>query len=614
MLGWVFLFIGIFFGYTVSRSLFPKINWFEQIGSGLIVGLISGTWLVYLFSFLFSYQISITVVMVLLSQLGLWLLTKSNKTSFQKISASSLYLVIIWICIFAVLFYNSSFLIKNDGWYTLPYSYGDLALHGTIIHHFANQERLSLVNPILSTQNLGYPFLIDFHTALLIKMGMSIQSALIVTGLLVMTAFIILLDSFCYYFSKKHSISWIANGIFLLNGGVAWSRFFQDMNGYSFFEFVQKLPFDYTNLDTAGIVWTNVITTHILPQRGFMLGLSTLMLVLFLLQNIWQEKKLSLIKVVIVAVLLGSLPLFHSHSFLLGFPLFAWILLQARFQNKVSTFSIVLVLGISLAIALPQLLYLTQEKSQSFLGFMPGWLHTGNWLVFWLKNLGAALAVYVLSIYAYFNWMKQSFERHLIIPNLAVFIICNIFIFQPNAWDNMKFFELAYLVPCIAAASIMGQFTNTYLKKSISSIIIVLAIIPGIISILYVLQNSSKLISNSELSVAKEIQKIEPNNAIFLTAYNHNHPVTMIAGRTIVLGYPGWLWTHGVDYARVSSDIENMYAGDPSAVDLIKQYNISYVVVGNFERAQHQVNEVYFQQHFPSVLVEEDTVVYKVTQ
>jgi uncharacterized membrane protein len=61
------------------------------------------------------------------------------------------------------------------------------------------------------------------------------------------------------------------------------------------------------------------------------------------------------------------------------------------------------------------------------------------------------------------------------------------------------------------------------------------------------------------------------------------------------MGYPGHIWTHGLEFAERESEIRRIYAGAPDAKALLDKYSIEYAVIGPQERNM-SVNEPFFEQ------------------
>ena len=66
------------------------------------------------------------------------------------------------------------------------------------------------------------------------------------------------------------------------------------------------------------------------------------------------------------------------------------------------------------------------------------------------------------------------------------------------------------------------------------------------------------------LKVASWVRENTGPDAVFLTASDHNQPVTALAGRRVVCGYTGWLYTYGLDdYFAHQRDAYLMLSGQP---------------------------------------------------
>ena len=103
--------------------------------------------------------------------------------------------------------------------------------------------------------------------------------------------------------------------------------------------------------------------------------------------------------------------------------------------------------------------------------------------------------------------------------------------------------------------------------------------------------------------------------AIFLAAPDHNEPIPSLAGRRVVIGYPGWVWSYGLtDWGQKEADVAVMLRGDPRTPELIKQYHVAYVVIGPHERTPSWLaNQTYWEQHGRLVHSNLEYLIYRVT-
>ncbi len=79
------------------------------------------------------------------------------------------------------------------------------------------------------------------------------------------------------------------------------------------------------------------------------------------------------------------------------------------------------------------------------------------------------------------------------------------------------------------------------------------------------------------------------------------------------MGYPGHIWTHGLEYGPRENEIKRIYAGAPDAEALIDKYGATYIVVGPLERNLALVNDQFFT-HFTRVGEVGDYRLYKITE
>jgi len=89
-------------------------------------------------------------------------------------------------------------------------------------------------------------------------------------------------------------------------------------------------------------------------------------------------------------------------------------------------------------------------------------------------------------------------------------------------------------------------------------------------------------------------QKTAPR-ALIIHAPVHNTPV-FLTGRRSLMGYPGHIWTHGLQYLEREGEIRRMYMGTAESEQLLKNNNIDYAVIGPLERAVVPVNERFFSR------------------
>ena len=122
-----------------------------------------------------------------------------------------------------------------------------------------------------------------------------------------------------------------------------------------------------------------------------------------------------------------------------------------------------------------------------------------------------------------------------------------------------------------------------------------------------------QLFTKQEIVLAETIRSNTGSADIFLTADQHNNPILALSGRTIVMGYRGWLWSHGIDYKEREKDVSLMFQGAPDTKDLLRKYNVNYVVIGPAEKNTFWANEAFYSQNYPLFIDENGIKIYKVS-
>ena len=97
------------------------------------------------------------------------------------------------------------------------------------------------------------------------------------------------------------------------------------------------------------------------------------------------------------------------------------------------------------------------------------------------------------------------------------------------------------------------------------------------------------------LRFAEFVKQQTAPRALIIHAPVHNTPV-FLSGRRSLMGYPGHIWTHGLEFAQRESEIKRIYLGSPDAEQLIRNYGIEYAVVGPQEKIVTQVNDLFFSR------------------
>jgi hypothetical protein len=197
----------------------------------------------------------------------------------------------------------------------------------------------------------------------------------------------------------------------------------------------------------------------------------------------------------------------------------------------------------------------------------------------------------------------------------VLFALTNIYLFQPNVFDNMKFMVFSYLVLSIFLGYTMARWIAWSRWGTVAALSIVVSLTTaGALSIARESQISWVFSTPEEIAAARIFRRVIPPEARILTSDQHNHFVPVLTGRRIVMGYRGWLWSYGVDYGQVERDVAAMYAGGSRAAELLAKYDVSYVCLGPSERSLLHANEPFFSARYPVVIRSGPFLVYDVSR
>lgn len=212
--------------------------------------------------------------------------------------------------------------------------YGDLPIHMQIAESFlsgCNQDMSwgGLRSPIFWPEPLTYPFLPDFHAALLVRAGANMSSAFAVTGFLMASSLWVLLYSFTVRVTRSRLGGLLAVAMTICAGGLGGPRWIQAQG------WATAMQNDVVQHDHTGEwkhLWFAFIPHILLPQRGgtFAYPIAVLSLLLVWLATdpddrpagIAQEQRLKLDYTARTSLLVHAgafaamLPLVQAHAFI----------------------------------------------------------------------------------------------------------------------------------------------------------------------------------------------------------------------------------------------------------------------------------------------------------
>jgi len=427
------------------------------------------------------------------------------------------------------------------------------------------------------------------------------------------------------------------------------------------FRVLRNIPHSYTILPEGaeGWRWGNAVTSLLVPQRGFLLGIPLAVIVFTQWWAAWhsdeegkskkakskkeerRERKLktapvrkgaelngegsslftfdflllpSAKRMLAAGVVAGMLPLVHAHSFIVVMGVGACLALinWPRWREWLAFFVVASV------IAVPQLLWSTHGSAVStraFIGWQFGWdSGDANFFWFWLKNTGLFIPLLIVALL----WKRDDYlvSRRLLfffLPFTLCFIIPNMVKLAPWIWDNVKVIFYWWIASAPIVALLLARlWEGNAWNRGLAGGLFILLTLAGALDVfaLVTRQGEYQEFDRDGVTFAETIKQQTEARATILHAPIHNTPV-FLTGRRSLMGYPGHIWTHGIDFGPRETDIKKIYSGAPDAESLLSKYGVDYVVIDPQEHSVMTVNTDFFSR-YPEVVKIGEYHLYKI--
>jgi len=481
----------------------------------------------------------------------------------------------------------------ESGMTTAPANnYGDLAFHLSAVSSFAFGGNLPPENPVFAGTSFTYPFLVDLLTAIPVGMGAGWRTSFFIVNLPLLLSLVGIVESLGRRVAGSLLAGRLALLVFVFNGGLGflrfgdeWRRVALESDGLNaLMGLLANLPESYTintSLNIAGeeipLRYGNLITTLLIPQRSLLFGLPVVGMIIVLWRlglaaNDVRERQRRLLG---AGILSGMLPLLHAHGFMAVMMVSVPLALIFRRREWAAFFLP------AVTLALPQALWLSRSGARKALFNWHFWWEAGevNPLLFWLANTGLFL-VLLVAVIAALTWRR---DRRLVfyLPFLLWFIVPNLVQLAPWVWDNIKVFVYWGMISSTLVGMGLTWLVGSrrVILRAAGLALLALLTLSGLLDVWRGLSPVEKvvLLTQEDLRVAARLREMTEPRALILHAPIHNSPV-ILTGRRSLMGYPGHLWSHGIDYAKREADLREMQPFTPRAVELLKSYGVDYVL------------------------------------
>jgi len=511
-------------------------------------------------------------------------------------------------------------------------NFGDLPFHLSVITSFAYGNNFPPEDPTYAGIRFTYPFLSDFASALFVRCGADLRQSMFIENLVLGISFVGLLHRWALVMLRDKLAAVITPVLVLLNGGFGWVLLFNKAkeNDYGLLGVFRDLPPSFTVIPETTWRWGNAISALLIPQRGFLMGLPLAIIVFtqWWLATYGEKEKQeadgrlakgrkpnrkskqtseadeksvtasSWRRMIAAGIAAGLLPLAHAHSFVVVMAMGSCLaLIQRRWRDWFAFFAAASV------IAIPQLWWSTSHsavRASSFFAWEIGWDRgTDNPLWFWFKNTGLFIPALLAALL--FRGKEYLVNRRLLLfylPFVLCFIVPNFLKMAPWIWDNIKVLYYWWVGSAPIVALLLARlWRDNPVRRAAAVLLFVCLILAGGLDVAGIAMRSAKyeIFDQSGIQFAELVKSETAPRALIVHAAVHNEPV-FLTGRKSLMGYPGHIWTHGLEFSQRESDVKTIYSGGLRAEELLRTYDIDYAVVGPLEKLVMPVNQQFFSQ------------------
>lgn len=629
------IFVLVFYllcGVICARAILWDKSPLVRVWTGASFGMLCFMWLPALFAFALRFTLSAEycalAAMMLLTLASVFSARKRAKTP-AKLTLEDRSLLKALVCLAlpltllsAYLQYTHTLREVNGTLHVGQSTYGDLCMHLSIATSLRGSALPADYN-ILPGTTLGYPILTDATATTMLLFGASIQAAMIVPAA-VMSALV-----YCGYLifarevTRNTPAAVVAAVLLFFNGGLGFLYDF-DLSGHNFSKITEIFTGYYktpANQPEYNLRWSNLVCDLLLPQRTFLGGWTLLLPALYFARSALRRHETR--DYLLATLFASALPMVHTHSFAAlglycaGSCVYQFVADPQNRRKLVRGAGMFLVL--TLACALPQVISSTlkQATREGFISLHFNWVnYTGEGFVdfypwFWAKNIGLPLLAMICAL---LEWKKR--DRMDFVGAACIFVVAELVLFQPLDYDNNKLFYIWYLLMLPAAGSACvgawRRLRGTRSRALLAALFLAGSTLSGALSIARECVSDYQLFSAADVAAAEYIEENTDPDDMFLTGLHHNNPVYALAGRDVVCGPSLFLYWHGLDYMSRDARVRAFYADPENNLDLLREYNVKYIVSGSAERYELNSNEEALDALFELIYDEMGTKIYQV--
>ena len=342
------------------------------------------------------------------------------------------------LIIFAVIFLISLVVLGRSVWFgnqngvvLTGSNWQDTPLHYEIIESL-NNGNFPPQKPNFAGQPETYHYFVDFHTAIVEKMYGYLPTLLPFLNAVFIVVFALAIYALARDYGRNVAVIAVILGVF--GWGLSYFGLFSALiNGQ--FNPTQNYIFQY-----GGTFGLPSVFDNLLQQRPMLVGLPAFALVLVLLRNLEDKKR-----ILLAGVITGLVFEFHNVAFFCCFVAFV-----VSFLVNIKRFNLsFLYFLVPTALALPFILGDGPPLTVAVSGV---WIanFAKNPFIYYFVNLGVPFALAIASFF------RRGHEE-LKVTLLMLVLIPNILLLTPNPWDMYKFFMFAWVPIAVLAGVVLSK-------------------------------------------------------------------------------------------------------------------------------------------------------------
>lgn len=456
---------------------------------------------------------------------------------------------------------------------------GDSCLHLSLVNTISSGGAFWPPSPWFSSDRLSYPLGPDMLDAMMVNVGMDPLGCIALTSLLLAVATSLLL--WCWGGS-------MAVVVFSLGG--------------SLFPLAGLLGVDPQYSEN----WKNLFLNVFSSQRGMQMAVPAGILMLILCRAFSKVDSQGQFST--SAFLLAVMPFASVHSTLALAP----VLVMSAFSGNLKKTAPVAML--SLIVAGLSCWVIGALGKSSFVrldSFFPG--SEALNLVSWLMNYGLWLPLIMWVAYASLSELRKkissngltlslgekgtpSWDLAVFLYFVILFFVVSFVAFSPWTWDNTKMLLWSVIgTSCYVWRVFLRNVTMPW--RAVILLLLVGPSVPSVAREISVQNKGHRLFSAEEYHDALAAKKSIRGITRLAASPEYNHP-WFVAGHPFLMGYGGWVWSHGIDYKDTRKKLGKVMSASRDWESLASELGITHLLWGSRERAavkkdRHPVQETW---------------------